>query len=367
MLFNIVNCNPANYETDLNRHLALRNLITSYGLRKNIVIIDNKSIDQIINSDIYDKPTKNFAYNMDTTRREYYQIIDQLSVYCIVDFNFEGIDCRAYKNQFIIRMSYKHFLKTSNTEHVNLITEGKNDFDFYTIVAKYYSKKISPLNLGLGLNFCQGAGSQCKERFDDLTNAGEITLCILDNDKSHPTKGIGSTAKSFKDLDKEYNNNSLAYIIDVREVESLLPMRIIEQVLGENKVPKDIDNLDKIKAFKNANASFREYFDHKEGLSLKNAIELDSTYGSYWLKILLTSSNFSSSPCLANETCYKCHSCGKIEGLGDNILKKSLDYMNKLNLNSLNIEPDILTHWKKIGELILSWGCIPNSRPTRTS
>ena len=104
--------------------------------------------------------------------------------------------------------------------------------------------------------------------FDDLTNNSEITLCIIDNDKSHPAKGKGSTANLFKDFDKEYNNNSLTHIIDVREIESLLPIKVIEEVVCENKVPKDIESLDIIKAFKTVNISFREYFDHKEGLSL---------------------------------------------------------------------------------------------------
>lgn len=367
MLFKITNCNPADYVDDLNRCLALRNLITSYGLRKNVVILGTEAINQILDSNIYDKPTKNFVYEIDSTRREYYQIISQLLVYCIVDFNFDGIECNLSNNQFSIRMGYEYFVNTSNTEYINFITEGRNDFDMYALIAKYYVRKISPLNLEVGLNFCQGAGSQCKQRFDDLTNSSEITLCIIDNDKSHPAKGKGSTANLFKDFDKEYNNNSLTHIIDVREIESLIPIKVIEEVVCENKVPKDIEGLDTVKAFKTVNISFREYFDHKEGLSLKDAIDLDSKHGNYWLNILHTNHKFASSQCLINETCYKCYTCGKIEGFGDNILKRSLDYMNKLNLNSFDVEPDILTHWNKIGELILSWGCIPNSRPTRTS
>lgn len=236
MLFKIINCNPTNYVDDLDRYLALRNLITSYGLRKNIVILESEAINQILNSDTYDKPTKNFVYEIDTTRREYHQIIPQLSVHCIVDFSFEGIECNVSNNQFSIRMSYKYFLNTSNTEYVNFITEGKNDFDMYTLIANYYVRKRPSLNIGIGLNFCQGAGSQCKQRFDDLTNKGEITLCIIDNDKSHPAKGKGSTAKLFKDFDKEYNSNSLTHIIDVREIESLLPIKVIEEIVCENKV-----------------------------------------------------------------------------------------------------------------------------------
>jgi hypothetical protein len=367
MLFKIENCFPDQYANNTDKQLALDHLLMSSGLRKNIVIMNKTVIHKVLNSNLYRPPVKVYASDIEKKRREYGVVADKLVVYCIVDFNSKQTSCSVINNQWVIRVGYDYFIDPENSGLIGLITEGELDFNFYSKIASYYSNHISPLKINSSFQFHPGAGSQSKPAFDRLTNKGKIILCIVDNDKSHPNKGEGSTSKVFTSIDRAYNNKSLVNVINVREVETLLPLKNIEDILVEQKNVSQIDALDEVKGFNLANPSFRTFFDHKDGFTLKDVIELDVKYGDFWLDILSSNKRFSSMNCLKNKLCHGCNNCPEITGFGDKILKKVDEKLSKVHLRKLSIDPDILPHWKSIGELMLGWGCIPNSRIARSS
>ncbi|MEI8704477.1 hypothetical protein [Pseudoalteromonas sp. B62] len=235
MLFKVENCFPDQYENDVDKQLALDHLLLSSGRRKNIVIIEKNAIEKLLHSKLYRAPAKTFASDIEKNRREYGVIAKQLAVYCVVDFDSRQVSCTFQNNQWVIRVGYDYFIDPENSGLIGLITEGELDFNFYSVIATYYSKYISPLKLDVSFKFHHGAGSQSKPSFDRLTNEGKIILCLVDNDKSHPKKGEGSTSKVFTHYDRNYNNKSLVNVINVREIETLLPLNIIEKILVEQK------------------------------------------------------------------------------------------------------------------------------------
>lgn len=367
MLFKVENCFPSQYTDDLNKQLALDHLIVSSGQRKNIVILDRSIIEEILTCDLYRPPTKKYTIDIDTYRREYGAITKKLSVYTIVDFDFEGINCTLENNQWLIRISYNYFTNAVNSESIGLLTENELDFKFYSKIAEYYSRYISTFNIKVSFNFHFGGGSQSKAMFDRLTREGKILLCIIDSDKSHPEKSEGSTSSVFTVEDRSYNNRSLVHVINVREIETLLPLKNIEEILSIQGVADEIEAFDEIKAFSLVNTDFRKFFDHKEGLSLKEAIELDTKYGNFWLDTLSSNKRFSSMSCLQNKICYECESCPKVSGFGDKILKKVVDQLENLHLRNLEVDASLLPNWESIGELMMSWGCTPNIPISRSS
>jgi hypothetical protein len=367
VLFKVENCSPDQYANDVDKQLALDNLLVSSGRRKNIVLIDKEAIQELINSNLYRPPVKTFALDIEKSRREYGVIAKKLAVYCIVDFNSRQISCTFTNNQSVIKIGYDYFIDPENTGNIGLITEGELDFNFYSKIATYYSNYISSFKLGVSFKFHLGGGSQSKPRFDTLTDEGKIILCLVDNDKSHPEKGEGDTSRVFTQKDRKYNNKSLANVIHVREIETLLPLKVIEEILVEQKNVAKIDALDEVKAFNLVNPNFRTFFDHKVGFTLKNAIELDAQYGDFWLNILESNNRFSQMNCLKDKVCYNCGNCPEIAGFGDNILRNVNEQLGKSHLRKLIIPPDILPHWRDIGELMMGWGCVPNARISRAS
>lgn len=364
MLFKIENCSPNIYIDNLDKLRALENLINTNGLRKNIVFLDRSAINDIKNSNIYSASTKNFVIDIERQRREYGAIVGKLAVYSIVDFDFRGVQCTRKIDQWVIKIGYNFFCDPENISPINLVTEGKLDFDFYSLIAEYYAKYLSSINLEVKFKFNNGGGSQSKPIFDSLVNEGKIVLCITDNDKSHPNKGKGSTSSVFTTSDRSYNGKSLAYIIDVREIESLIPLKAIENTLSSND---QVDTFEEIKSLDTSYPQFRRYFDHKEGLNLENVINIDNDYGDFWLPALSNISHFSNKECFKDRLCHKCDDCPKIIGFGDKMLKRVVADLTLLKLKKIKIEPEIILHWENIGKLMMAWGCIPASAISRAS
>lgn len=367
MLFKIENCLPDQYTYDIDRQHALENLIMSSAFRHNIVILDTETIESVLVSDIYSKRTKNYTHDIRAYRREYAGIADTLSTYAVVDFNYEGSICAFEKDKPIIKVSYKYFIDPKDSGPITLLTENFLDFQLYNIISKYYSQYISNYGIKTSFTFSFGGGSQIKTMFDSLKDDSKLVLCIVDSDKAHPFISEGSTSSPFSKEDREDINGSLAYIIDMREIETLIPLSIIQEIAVDNKLDEQIGSLDDIVKFTLTESRFRKFFDHKKGLTLKEAIFSDNKHGDFWLGILSKKSEFSSKSCLQDKECYNCSSCPKVIGFGDKILKHSIDKIQQSNLRRLNVDQNILDDWITIGEIMIGWGCVPAGQRSRSS
>ena len=364
MLFKVENCDPSSYLNDLDKIIALENIVSTNASRNNIVLLDRATIDSIKKSDIYGLSTKHFVMDIEKQRREYGGIVKNLAIYSIVDFDFEGFECIRNINQWVIKIGYKFFCDHENISPVNIVTEGKLDFDFYSLIANYYTKHISSIKLQVKFKFHNGGGSQSKPIFDSLVKEGKIVLCIIDSDKSHPHKGEGSTSSVFTASDRAYNGKNLAYIINVREIETLIPLQIVENTLSNNN---QVDTFEEVKLLEKSNPLFRTYFDHKDGLNLQSVIDIDNKHGAFWLPTLSSISRFSNKDCFKHSLCYRCNGCPKIIGFGDHMLERAVNSMKTSNLRKFNIEPQVISHWKNIGEIMMAWGCVPVSSISRAS
>lgn len=367
MLLKIKNCLPNQYAHDSDRQHALENLIMSSAFRHNIIILDTKTIESILICDMYNTNIKNYTHDIRSYRREYAGIANTLSTHAIVDFNYEGDICAFEKGKPIIKVSYKYFIDPKNLGPITLLTENLEDFKLYNIITEYYSHSISDHKLNFSFDFSLGGGSQIKTMFDNIKNAKKLVLCIVDSDKYHPNMAEGSTSSPFSKEDRENIDGSLAYIIDMREIETLIPTNIIQKIAIEKKLDEQIESLDDITTFTSIEGQFRKFFDHKKGLTLKEAIHIDNTYSSFWLDILAKKTIFSSKSCLQDKECYGCNSCPKIIGFGDKILKHSIEKMQQSNLRRLSVDQDIINDWITIGEIMIGWGCVPAGQRSRSS
>lgn len=367
MLFKIENCFPDKYAQDADRQHALENLILSSAFRHNIVILDTKTIESILSCHDYSAIIKNHTHDILSYRREYAGIAYNLSVHTIVDFEYEGETYNFDKENSIIKISYKYFIDPKDSGPTTLLAENLLDFKLYNIIAKYYSQHIANYGLKTSFVFSFGGGSQIKTMFDSLKSDSKLVLCIIDSDKAHPHMSEGSTSSPFSKKDREDINGNLAYVIDMREIETLIPLNIIQEIAIDNKLDEHIDSLDDIVKFNSIGNRFRKFFDHKKGLTLKEAIHADNIHGDFWLDILSKKPNFSSKSCLEDKECYSCSSCPRIVGFGDKLLKNSISKIEQSNLHGLNIDKDIHHDWMTIGELMMGWGCVPAGQRSRSS
>lgn len=366
MIFNIVNCEPSKYKDDHDRHLALCNLLASHGKRHNIVVSDKNTIEEIINCDLYVGSYLMFAYDIKDSLREYSSLLGKLAVHAEIDFSSKENSCQKINGNYIFKLSYINFSDPANSGAIDLLTENGNDFLFYNLITEYYSKHMSRERLQVKFNESLGAGSHCKPEFNRLKNQKKLLLCIIDNDKKHPQRKEGSTSSVFTKEDREYNGNNLAFVLKVREVESLIPSRTMEHVIVK-KSKDNIVKLDNFLIFHKKHPDFKIYFDHKAGLSLREAIDLDNKYGQFWMNILAESKEMSHKQCFKDKVCTDCGSCPVVEGFGDSLLSHIISESRTENLIKFfnKIDDNIVEYWNEIGFTMMSWGCSGNSRVPR--
>ncbi|MBB1321514.1 hypothetical protein [Shewanella sp. SR43-8] len=367
MLIEIKSCEPKSYENEPDKMSALINLLATHGLRKNIIIAPKQVLLDVINSDLYSKNDKRYASDILESNRENNSLKKTLLMHGIVDFSSQNTSVIKNDNLYQISVGYYQFLNPKNAEATPIITENENDFLFYSVVGKYYSKYISKLNLNINLDHYLGAGSHSKTQFDKLSTKHPFLLCIVDNDKPHPKKGEGSTSSVFSKSDRTFNSGRIAKVIDIREIESIIPKFIIKEVFSK-ATATTIDALDDICTLADIENDFRRYFDHKDGLNLKKAIELDSKYGEFWLPILGAHSKFSDKDCFKTKLCSNCGQCPEVKGLGNSLLANSNNVIKTTNLYTIKrlLENSLKDAWYSIGEYVLCWGCVSTTRPSRS-
>lgn len=372
MLIEIINCTPLLYE-EQNEHdkiSALSHLIASHGYRDNIVISSRKTFKDAITAEILTIQQNNFAIDIHDSLNEYQQVKRHISFYVVVDFNIQNqyIFNTSGSGQKTIHLGYGYFASHTNLDLVKLLSESSLDFDFYKKIAQSTPSE-DIMKLPFKLTFKNGGGSQTKANFDTIRNNRKICLCLVDTDKKHPNGREGTTSGSFSSIDRQFNSTAYVKVINSHEIESFIPEKIIENVLTKKtQNAAIIDSFDMLKTLNGVDNRVRIYFDHKQGLSLKKAIELDRLHGDFWLPILATENIFSNKPCLHSKICSNCMDCPKILGYGNDLLSDSIDVCDKMSPQKLTeYVCDVLKpYWTEIRDEIVSWGCIPVGKVSRS-
>ena len=370
MLIFIENCVPNDYLKSPLKMKSLQKLLESHSEKNNIVIGSKKVMNSIVNSSHYSHYDKKAAFDILECRSENKQLKETLELYCIIDFHIEKSTLQNESGKLIPRLSYKEISAPRHAEPVLLITENARDYELFSFAAEAYLKANFSSKIAVKFNNILGAGSHSKEQFDTCSEHNPFVLCIVDNDKSHPKKGEGSTSSSFTTADRKLSKSKLAIVLNQREIENIIPLKYLEELC---KVPNTsdafVDTFDELKPFFTKKKNFRSHFDHKDGLSLKQAIALDKKYGDFWLPMLEEYNKFKTKDCFIEKECFGCNSCPKIDGFGSNLLQQFNNYLKSENLIHLNnkIEDNLRETWSNLGLSLVSWGCAPNTKTIRTT
>lgn len=366
MIFVIKNCYPDQYENDIIKQQALSNLLRSHAYRCNLVFAEKKLFEKIIDSSLYGCADKKFASDILDSLREHYQLLEIFSFSVEIDFEFSGMEVIDDNQKKIIKLGYAFFSDNKRTSSMIFLSENTLDIKLYEKIGTFFLKKNS---IGTSIDFSphNGGGSQTKDSYIDFKKDNKLCLCIIDTDKKHPSGSEGSTALRFKHRERGLHGTTFVKVLDVHEVECLIPLKIVEDVLRNNSYPSDIiDHFDKISKVSSNIQNFRDFFDHKKGINLKEAIEIDRKYGSFYSDAFLPKNGFEGRKCLSDRECLECGSCLEIKGFGSDLLAHSVEILDKKNLINLSVESRMYNHWNNIGMLVANWGCVPPERRVRS-
>ena len=229
-----------------------------------------------------------------------------------------------------------------------LCTENQRDGKFYQIVCNYYLSQERMLNMSSCYKIWKGGGTDFGNALkDDSVLTDNFVLAIADSDKKYPNGKIGETAKSIMFLAHNRYNADYYILVNVSEIENLIPIKIVK------KYNTNITNLDDMDL---------SYFDFKEGLKYQILYEKDCR--AYW------KSNFSRMnidweeilELTKNKTLSDYFDIvrGKaplVSGCGKKLLDSLLNDDDWKNIREEDFTQSQLSEWKKVGKKVFSWAC----------
>lgn len=351
---------------------AIENILRSFSEGKHIIIAPSIFFNTVIDKEntVFGFTTKTSASEALRSQVEYKGLISHINFYIEIDFNLNGSDYSWVK----IAGAYKlitgpvFFDDSKFLQSAKIICENPSDADFYNIIAGVFASQ-NDLNLcNITFEAINGGGGTTKHVFDRSIETKYLTLCILDNDKKHPNGPLGGTGRQFRS--SGFHKTGLVKILDVHEVESLIPFETIEDALSQDTLSTDKRNaLSFAKELFLTDESTKYYYDHKKGFDIKKILPLDKQYGDYWYSTLRKCPSLSECECISMKACNCTESCVCYEGFGDNILEKSVEYIKRGNLKrySPKLPPLMKQHWEDIGMLFFSWSCSPFKKRIRVS
>ncbi|TCV07955.1 hypothetical protein [Vibrio crassostreae] len=369
MLIEIINLDPAADLSSDDKVSALDNLLRSHRERNHIVMIPRSSLKIISEYPSFSLDAKKAIEELYDSTREYKALVDKLSVITKVDFSSTQ-DVTNTKNgtQDYITISYDFFLHSIRVQPTTLISENDTDHEMYLQIADGYLKSNSHL-ASVGCTFQKncGYGSHISKVYCDYKDEYKFAFCLVDNDRKYPEAPLGSTAGKFNKCDFNVSGTVELTLLSVRELESLIPTEILESLVCDGDYSSSfVDVLDKIRQLDiDSKGEFRKYFDHKDGIFLKDALKPRAK--DFWKAFFKSENNISIKDCFKTDECIDCGSCVKINGLGDKTLENSINLIKRVNKRNLikNLPSTIKSEWHSIGNRAVSWGCTPHGRRAR--
>ncbi|HCT4276828.1 TPA: hypothetical protein R8G77_001360 [Citrobacter freundii] len=368
MLIEIINTDAIDLNDEA-LHPTLINLLCAYREGKHLLLCDATLLKKISVHTELGNLTCNTAKFLSSRIIEYVQLKEKLTYYCKVDLSSsstEAIHKNPQDNFFTV--GYKYFSDSANIQIPKLLCEDLNDTKLYNLISKHY--RLSNGFRGIDVKFenCNGGGANTKHNFEMIKQSSKLCLCLLDSDKKHPKSNVGSTASKFNK--RSDSATCKHYIMECHEIESLIPLGVIEIGL-KNKIIQNsyIFAFEQFHAVTNYKPNTKLYFDHKEGLTISSATEMDEKYNDdYWLDVLKNAQTLRKKGCLDKLHCECTPPCLAIPGFGTGLLDAGTSIIEKMTHLKLTeiLPPILLAEWQKIGLKLTSWGCSSPNR-TRTS
>ncbi|EPE2651754.1 hypothetical protein ACSG7X_003503 [Vibrio fluvialis] len=340
---------------------AINNLLLANYNRKHIVIFKRHDLDFIIaNNDIFGYPARVHAQDILYTLTQVGGMVYSIPIRIEVDFaELTNEDSAIIDNKEIISLYYKRFSDPEFISSPILLGEHLNDAKlYYHFSTLFLATSTNYRGLKLNIKPDHGGGSTTINKFKLLKEQYKICFCILDSDRKYPEDTEKDTSKSFSKYERKIGKLAKAIVIDAHEIESIIPIKILEDMLIDKRYgDESINKLDSIKIID----KYRRYLDHKEGIDLKTAIEYkNKNTTEHWYNIFGMFPEVKKMDCYVNSSCSNCQKCPLIGGFGDKLLANTVDYIdNKTGIHKYrnNIDSKLLDEWSFFAKNIIHWGC----------
>lgn len=130
----------------------------------------------------------------------------------------------------ILRLDVRWLDDSSRVQRAVMVTENLSDSELYSSLAAAFAT-ARRWKVRIALDRRGGGGSTLAQTLDSLASERLACICIVDSDKISPASSLGETARHVLKVDTVPGWQHVI-ITEVREVENLIPLTLIEDALG---------------------------------------------------------------------------------------------------------------------------------------
>lgn len=239
-----------------------------------------------------------------------------------------------------------------------LITENQEDASFYKLIAKHYIDYKRLKGIKICFEIKPGGGDNTARVLEETVISRErLCLCIVDSDRKFPDDSGGTTKMHVENFAADKSQDIWKVrILDVHEVENLIPIEWMEKCNTENCIP--LEAIDFLKHLKRKVPEEKDnapvyYFDIKDGIKKDKFVPTDNKnerFRDYWNKYI---EEYGID--LKNAKNIDCEHI--IKGINKKILDKVLKEFGNKNIH-IKIEDYLIDKWLSLGIDLFSWGCV---------
>jgi hypothetical protein len=342
---------------------ALEQLALYRRKQRNYIFARKNVLEKLMVQDFFSKPVQSVFYSLLNRGAEDRSYLEGVNKCINIVYNKKN-ECNGKE----ISIELKSISNIDICDTTVLITENQEDALFYELIAKYYTKYKGFKNIEISFESKPGGGDTTARVLEQTVNSGNrLCLCIVDSDKKFPNDSGGTTKIHVEDFTNcKTQDTWKAIILDVHEVENLIPIGWIEKCNTENYIPdKTISFLQYLKR----NVTVGEnnapiyYFDIKKGIKKDKFVCADSQDKDIQKR-------FNKSECFRNYWSEHLKDYGIdldklekidgeyiIQGVDKNILNKILGKYKNVDNYTVN-EEHLKDKWLSLGRDIFSWGCV---------
>jgi len=141
----------------------------------------------------------------------------------------EILQIKKEEDKEIIELSIDYIQEFEILNKTKIIAENQKEIEFYLYISKLYKNdkrfsaipsKYSPL---------MGGGDTTAKVYDtEQNNKNSFCICFADKDIKYPNCKVGATLKKLQDVDNKTNPLCKLIPIDVREIENLIPLKLLK-------------------------------------------------------------------------------------------------------------------------------------------
>lgn len=239
-----------------------------------------------------------------------------------------------------------------------LLGENVDELNMYKFMGDYYLKKMK-FHLNVCCKKLHGGGDTLRLVWKNEAIQENFCLAILDSDKKWPGCSYGETLKKVIELKNKEKYCTVNFIFSdfYREIENMIPLDVLKLV-SQNNPDWDLGFKDIEMIVKKGEDV--QYYDMKFGLSLKKYEKLrDKKEEKEYIDKHLFCVYSSHADLNAWINSLPEHTF-LLHGLGGDVLRRSIDYLNQHSDNLLDIvssDPLLGREWMKIGRELVNWTC----------